>query len=119
EESPRAFASSLLVLDFLLTGPTEIVLALDGESTSGEGLARALASRFLPSRVQTVVSASRPNPTRLARDKGPVEGRAAVYVCRDFACQRPVTEPAELLPMLDADQRQRTAREALRRDDAV
>ena len=119
EESPRAFASSLMVLDFLLQGPTEIVLALDGDPRSAEPLAAALASRFLPNRVQAVVSSSRANPSALARDKVPVDGRAAAYVCKDFVCQRPVTEPEQLLATLDADRREPTPREALRRADAV
>jgi uncharacterized protein YyaL (SSP411 family) len=31
---------------------------------------------------------------------GPLEGRPAAYVCRDFACQRPITDPGELAEAL-------------------
>jgi uncharacterized protein YyaL (SSP411 family) len=32
----------------------------------------------------------------LLKGRDEVEGRAAAYVCREFTCQRPVTDPASL-----------------------
>jgi aryl-alcohol dehydrogenase-like predicted oxidoreductase len=39
----------------------------------------------------------------LLAGKTAVGGRAALYVCRDFACQRPVTEPQAVAAVLAAD----------------
>jgi hypothetical protein len=36
----------------------------------------------------------------LLEGRTPVDGRAAAYVCENFTCQRPVTEPEELAALL-------------------
>lgn len=37
----------------------------------------------------------------LAEGRTPVIGRATAYVCRDFACQAPTTEPARILEQIE------------------
>jgi uncharacterized protein YyaL (SSP411 family) len=36
----------------------------------------------------------------LMEQRAPVAGQAAAYVCEQFACKRPVTEPDELRTLL-------------------
>jgi uncharacterized protein YyaL (SSP411 family) len=36
-------------------------------------------------------------------DHAPIDGRAAAYLCRDFACRMPTTDPEELRQLLDDD----------------
>jgi uncharacterized protein YyaL (SSP411 family) len=89
--NPFGFANLLCTLDLLQERPAEIVLA--GEAAP---LERALASSYLPNRVIVHASSAPPRLAPLVAGKGPVDGHAAAYVCRDFACRRPETDPAEL-----------------------
>jgi uncharacterized protein YyaL (SSP411 family) len=53
--------------------------------------------RFRP---HLVLAGGEEDGVPLLADRTPVDGRAAAYVCERFACQRPVTEPAELEALL-------------------
>jgi uncharacterized protein YyaL (SSP411 family) len=91
-ENPFGFSHLLAALDLWLARPTEIVLA-GGEVGV---LARAVAEVYLPSRVIVHADGAPALVGALTAGKGPVDGRPAAWVCRDFACQRPETDPERI-----------------------
>jgi uncharacterized protein YyaL (SSP411 family) len=90
---PQAFGHLLQALDFHLARTREV--AIVGEET-GE-LERVVRSRFRP---HLVLAGRAPDGVPLLQGREPVDGRAAAYVCENFACQMPVTEPGELERLL-------------------
>jgi uncharacterized protein YyaL (SSP411 family) len=103
--APSALPQMLSACEFLLSHPRQIVIA--GERGAGDtrALARAVHARFMPNRVLLLLD-SEETRTRLAHDIPEIaamsraNGKAAAYVCRDYACQSPVTEPADLTALL-------------------
>ena len=96
---PQAFAHLLQALDFHLSPTLEVALA--GPDTSE--LERVVRSAFRPHVVLAAGGrgdAGREAGVPLLEGRGPVEGRAAAYVCESFACKQPVTEPAALEELL-------------------
>ena len=51
-------------------------------------------------RPHLVVAGGPADGVPLLEGREPVDGRAAAYVCEQFACLRPVTEPGELEALL-------------------
>jgi uncharacterized protein YyaL (SSP411 family) len=94
-QHPHAVAHLLRGLDFHLADTREVALVGPaGEDGLGE-LAAAVRSRLRPH----LVLAGGPEGTErpeLMRARTAVAGRAAAYVCEQFACRAPVTEPADL-----------------------
>ena len=98
KQYPRAFSESLNVVDLLLEGPVELALVGKPDSADLEALRRVVARRFLPNRIEAVVDPDRPDEGTalpLERGKSLVDGKAALYICRDYACLAPITDPAE------------------------
>jgi uncharacterized protein YyaL (SSP411 family) len=87
--SPGAVAWALCGADLWLSAPREIAIA----GAVGSPVARAALAPFQP---RTVVAVGPGSGVPLLEGKGLVDGKPAVYVCERFACQRPVTDPAEL-----------------------
>jgi uncharacterized protein len=98
---PQAFGHLLQALHLYFAPKREV--ALVGESV--EPLARVVRRRFRP---ELVVAAMRPGDADaqaqipLLRDRAAVDGRPAAYVCENFSCKLPVTEPGELERALEA-----------------
>ncbi len=97
-QHPEAFGHLLQAIDFHLSPTREVALvapADDGGAGSLSDLARAIRSAHRP---HIVVAGGEEGTDRpeLLRDRTAVEGRPAAYVCENFTCRAPVTEPAEL-----------------------
>jgi uncharacterized protein len=90
---PQGFGHLVQAMDFHFAPVREVALA--GDDT--DELARVVRSRFRP---HLVLAGGEPDGVPLLEGRMPVDGRAAAYVCERFACQRPVTEPAELEALL-------------------
>ncbi len=92
---PQAFGHALLALDLHLGPPREV--ALTGPADGVAALAAVVRERLRPG---LVVAGPPGDGLALMEGRGPVDGRAAAYVCERFACRRPVTEPGELRELL-------------------
>ena len=105
---PRAFAKSLSVLDFLTEGPIELAFVGESNDPGLQALERAVCEVFLPNRVIAFsdgIGTSSNHP--LLMGKGVVEGKATLYICRNFSCQHPITDPQEAIEALVSTSRRR------------
>jgi uncharacterized protein YyaL (SSP411 family) len=100
---PHASPRMLAAAEMLLAGPRQVVVA-DRDAPGAAELVAEFRGRFLP--FHSIMLADEEaraawGKTAPALDAmGSIEGRAAAYVCRDFACQAPVSEASELAKLL-------------------
>src|ERR1035437_8441906 len=98
---PLAFAAWLGALDFAAASVTQVAIVGDPEGSDTRALLEIARRGFQPHRV---VAAGDPgsSPLELLQGRFTLDGRATAFVCRDFACLRPVAEPEELAAALAA-----------------
>jgi uncharacterized protein len=95
---PTAFGHLLQAIDFHLAPVREVALAGDAEGVAA--LAGVVRETFRPHLVLAGGAGGDGSAVPLMEGRGPVDGRAAGYVCEHFACLRPVTSPGELRELL-------------------
>ena len=105
--APVILPQMLAACEWLLGEPREIILVGDRGDTGGDtwALLRTLHSRFVPNRVILLVDSPE---TRRALAAGipsiefmeKIDGRATVYVCRNYTCQLPVTDSEKLAELI-------------------
>jgi len=98
---PRAFAKTLAAVDFLTQEPVELVFV--GEDTQDEFLAlrQAVAEHYLPNRLIASTTPGVPSSLPMLAGKHLVRGKAALYICRNFTCLEPMTDPAAVAAALE------------------
>jgi aryl-alcohol dehydrogenase-like predicted oxidoreductase len=103
---PRAFSKSLAAVDLLAEGPIELAFIGTADDPGLEALRLAVREVFLPHRVIAYSDGmGPPSGHPLLAGKRLVEGKAALYICRNFSCQRPLTDPQEVTEALQSASR--------------
>lgn len=93
---PTAFAQTLQALDFYASAPAEVALV---GPLQDSGIAELLAELREPYRPHQVLALLQPlagSAIPLLHGRVQLGGQATAYVCRNFACQLPVTTRAAL-----------------------
>jgi uncharacterized protein len=95
---PRAAGWGLAVAEAVLSGPAEI--AVVGPAGPGRDSLREMAMLAAPPGAVVVIGdgtdTGPADAIPLLAGRPAVDGQAAAYVCRNFTCRAPVTEPAQL-----------------------
>jgi hypothetical protein len=92
---PRAAGWGLAVAEAVLSGPAEIAVVGPAGAETTRALLRTALAAASPGAVLALGDGTEAAVPLLA-GRGLVDGQAAAYVCRNFACQLPVTDPAAL-----------------------
>ncbi len=102
--APRAFVTSLLVLESLFDGPLELVLVGPNDDARTQALARAVGRAHTPHRAIVFVDPVAPSggASPLAQGRVMVSGEPTLYVCSGSVCQAPITDPSAVPRALDA-----------------
>jgi len=100
-QTPRAMPMMLAALCAWFAPAQEVVIVGPEEREDTRQMKETVASRYLPFAVTVPLSPE--NREALARQMPFVTpmtmrgGQATVYVCRDFACSQPTTDPVEVV----------------------
>ena len=84
-----------------LYGAIEVALIGETSSASFKALERTVAEKYVPS---LVLAGGRPrtdSTIKLLEDRPLVDGKPTAYVCRGYACDKPVTDPEALSDQLE------------------
>jgi len=105
KNSPSSVPVLTLALDFETLGNRQIVLAGDPATPEFQALLKETRSRFLPHTVLLHADGATAQTWLASQNESiagmnPVAGKPAAYVCQNYACQAPVTDPDSLAQLI-------------------
>ena len=102
---PSAMPQMLVGLDSALSKPRQIVIAGKKEAPETKALLREVHRHFLPKTVVFLADGAEGQKflgekNEAIRAMSPIDGKPAAYVCENFTCKAPVTDPKALSELL-------------------
>ncbi len=107
EQAPTYSSAMLEALSFSLGPGSEIIIAGSGESPDTRQMLKLARNKFLPNVVvllhdQDKADSSLYEIIPFVKNQIAVEGKATAYVCRNYACNKPINSVGEFEDMLAA-----------------
>ena len=96
---PTGFGNWLTAIDFALAPVAEIAIVGDPAHAQVRRLLEPVFAGYRPNQV-VAVGDPETSVVPLLGSRFAIRGKPTAYVCRDFACRQPVTEPEALAAML-------------------
>lgn len=99
---PMAFAGSLNTMEQLLHGIAEVAVIGDPSQEDTQRLLAVLHEEYRPNLILAVATqeAAAHSEIPLLHGRTMMDGKATAYVCKNFHCRLPVTEPDDLRAQL-------------------
>jgi uncharacterized protein YyaL (SSP411 family) len=97
--APSAFGHLLCALDLYLASPYEVAIVGDPHSEETKALVDTVFKLYLPNKVVAFASPGDDavrQKIKLLENRNQIDGKPTAYVCRNFYCEAPVTEPGQL-----------------------
>jgi uncharacterized protein YyaL (SSP411 family) len=98
---PRAVGSGLAVAEALIAGPAEIAVVGPPGDPRTAALHRTALLAAPPGTVLALGDGSGGADVPLLAGRGLAAGSATVYICRNFTCRTPISDPIELIAALE------------------
>jgi uncharacterized protein YyaL (SSP411 family) len=102
---PSAMPLMLVALDYSLTKPRQIVIVGPKDAPETKALLTEVNRNFLPKTVLFLADGGGGQKylgeqNEAIRVMSPIDGKPAAYVCENFSCKAPVTDPKQLAELL-------------------
>ncbi len=100
-----AMPRMLVALDYALSKPRQIVIAGKKDALETKTLLKEVNRHFLPKAVLLLADGAEGQKylgekNEAIRAMSPIEGKSTAYICENFTCKAPVTDPAALAKLL-------------------
>ena len=105
DQFPSAYTQLLVALEFSMGPSHEIVITGRAGATDTALLLNELRKPFLPNKV-VLFRAADGESSEIAgiapytKDQKPLDGKATAYVCANFSCEMPTSDPAKMMELL-------------------
>ena len=102
---PSAMPQMLVTLMRSLEKPRQIVIASKTDDSGTKALIKEVHRHFIPNKILLLADGSEgqkffAEKNEAIRAMSPIDGEPAAYICENFACQTPVTDPVGLQALL-------------------